>query len=224
MTYARIACTGCDLYVSLTGWSITNGTLFDKCLFHEITIDKQFCPNGHVHRLILIGNDQLVFDNGIRWNRVVDRSEWWTHIEIRLHADKGGVTIEVIDLESTLITIENGDLRSPKSRERERELANDVEAYMRCVEHLWFEDAWLSIEKFDSIFWHVERGEKRRVGRFIPDRIEDGRREYQFTIGQVTEFLKSLRHRYVEVRTTVKLDSSKKKYFQSSRQILLTWL
>ena len=115
MAYARIACTGRDLHVSLTGWSITNGTLFDKCLFHEITIDKQFCPNRHVHRLILTGNDQLVFDNRIRWNRVVDRREWWTHVEIRLYADKGGVTVEVIDLKSTLITIENGDLHSPKS-------------------------------------------------------------------------------------------------------------
>ena len=129
-SYPRITCTGGDLYVRLTGRAIAHGAFFDKCLFNEIIVDEQFGPNGHVHRLVLIGNDQLMFDDRIGRNRIVDRREGWTDVEISLHADEGGVLIEMIDLKSTSITVENGYLH--RTRREGSARGNDVSLHSSC--------------------------------------------------------------------------------------------
>ena len=76
---------------------------------------------------------------------------------------------------------------------------------MRRVKHVGFEHARLSIDEFDAVLRLVERGEKRGIGRFIPNGIEDGSREDQFTIGQVAEFEHRIRHGNREICETIEL-------------------
>lgn len=66
--------------------------------------------NGHVHRYIVIRKDQLVLNDGIVWDRIIDRRHRRSNIEVRLYTNESGRGVEISNAKPTLIAVDHRDL------------------------------------------------------------------------------------------------------------------